>query len=61
MLLFCGVCNAPVTDWDAANDYGQCQEGHSVRAAYCTEQPDKALARRIRRRELYKTKKDTHE
>lgn len=39
MRKYCGVCNAPVTDWDENNDYGQCQEGHSVQAAYCTDEP----------------------
>lgn len=56
--LYCGVCNAPVNDWDSKQDYGQCENGHSVRAAFCTEQPDKKLSRRIRRRELYKQKKN---
>lgn len=57
MKKYCGVCNAPVTDWDKNLDYGQCQSGHSVRAAFCTDEPDKKLASRIKRREAYKLKK----
>lgn len=57
MKKYCGVCNAPVTDWDADFDYGQCEEGHSVQAEFCTDEPDKALARRIRRRGDYQKSK----
>lgn len=58
MKKYCGVCNAPVTEWDENLDYGQCEHGHSVQAVCCTDEPDKKLAARIKRRARYHARKN---